>query len=890
MKRFKRLLAAFLAGVMVAGMSTTAFAEEPGYTPVDPYVINYDNVTIEGYENFEGPNLYYSPHRGSMDIYEFEGYDSEQNEIWELEGYSVAYKVYNLINTKKVAEGNTTNATGAWASLEAYCVDASVSATAGKSYRRVNLEDSQHFDDTTAGELRAIYLNSFPYIKNMTEIEDAVNAWLKAQGRTDELISGLTGAEAIAATQNAVWDTANGTDVVNELVYEKTAYYTADELKKDKGAVFPEDEYVDSVEETEQATTKNNIERLNEYLLALEPVGPTDKAVSEASFTATSISRGTENGVPYMTVTAKVDVDLTNSELDLTAKVGDQFQTVDIVAGQDTYTFKFTNPTAETADLFIDGEQTVADVFMFMGKDRLDTQCMMAYDDSALPVHAETKVTPDHVINFNKTTTKDNVVYPLEGITFDIYYAGTVDEYTQYVKANGAVVDADGKVSDTYVEYVKGLDKVETSVTTDILGKASYNAEQNAGVYLIIEQSHPAIEAPLDPFLVSIPTTTADGTGLTYTLNLTPKNQVKKGPEVLKDVTEIDNDLDTFDVNAVHTWIIRGEIPSDMAIGKSYVISDTLDYRLTYKGDLVVKVGYYKDADHKDSANQETNDALVEGTDYTVTVGKKTTADGEVDTFKVSLTKAGMEKVAEIAGANYADYEVRVYFNAVIDEDAQMGVLIPNKATLDYTNSVNFDFTDESDIPEVYTCGVNILKYDAKEEETKLKGAEFKLARKATAVEIADEKIATSTLVIARNTPIEVVYVDFYDNVKLTGEKVNTITTDENGKAVIYGLEELFDEQGETAAYYLVETKAPAGYNLLSYPVEVKLNRTSHETGDNPETDVIEQDMTVKVANSNAFTLPSTGGIGTGVFTLVGAALALGSGAVLVGKKRKEEE
>ena len=61
--------------------------------------------------------------------------------------------------------------------------------------------------------------------------------------------------------------------------------------------------------------------------------------------------------------------------------------------------------------------------------------------------------------------------------------------------------------------------------------------------------------------------------------------------------------------------------------------------------------------------------------------------------------------------------------------------------------------------------------------------------------------------------------------------------------------------------------------------VQLKLHQTSHL-----ETNAI------GVANSNRFELPATGGIGTTIFTLAGAALTLGSGAVLAGKKRKEEE
>ena len=110
---------------------------------------------------------------------------------------------------------------------------------------------------------------------------------------------------------------------------------------------------------------------------------------------------------------------------------------------------------------------------------------------------------------------------------------------------------------------------------------------------------------------------------------------------------------------------------------------------------------------------------------------------------------------------------------------------------------------------------------------------------------------------------------------------MNVVTTPADGKAVIYGLED--------GTYYLVEIKAPAGYNLLSYPVAVTLNEQSHQV-DDPATEEVEPDMTVKVANSNTFVLPETGGIGTVIFTVSGGLMTLAGGAILTLKKREENE
>ena len=363
--------------------------------------------------------------------------------------------------------------------------------------------------------------------------------------------------------------------------------------------------------------------------------------------------------------------------------------------------------------------------------------------------------------------------------------------------------------------------------------------------------------------------TSEDGSGLTYTINLEPKNDVIDGPEIKKDVTEIDNEKDSFDIGEEHTWIIRGGIPADIADGKKYVISDELDYRLTYAGNLAVKVEKVTDP-----ANSAEDEAVLEaGTDYTVKVGKGTETvkvneqdvEESIDKFEVALTTDGMKKVAGIVKEDYAGYEVRVYFNAYIDEDASMGELIPNEAKLNYTNSVNFKYEVKSDEPVVYTCGISIYKYDTKNTSKALSGAKFKLAK-----EVAENTEGAAPLVFKDGTKY-VVYEEFYATADLSGDKVSIVTTGTNGDAVIYGLED--------GTYYLVEIQAPEGYNLLSYPVTVTLNQNSHL-----------EDSTVKVANSNTFKLPETGGMGTTIFTVSGMMMLAAAAFVLVMKKKESEE
>lgn len=474
----------------------------------------------------------------------------------------------------------------------------------------------------------------------------------------------------------------------------------------------------------------------------------------------------------------------------------------------------------------------------------------------------------ERIINITKSTViKDaqgvTTTYNLEGIVFEIYYLCTVDEYTANIEL----------YENPTATLVAGQEPVKI-LKTDKMGRAVYNLSEDGqqdGVYMIIEQDHPAIVKPLDPFLVAVPMTSEDGSKLINVIDLHPKNDILPGPEVDKNVTAIDQDSDTVDVGEHHTWIIRGEVPVDIAIGKKYILTDNLDYQLTYAGNPSVKLGFKTDKTKEEAVTLEkdkdyTLDVTSENVD--VDASAEVIREESVDKLKVSLTTNGMKKIAELVGKNYKDYEIRVYFDAFVDEDGQMGVEIYNQADLYYKNSVGFEFNAESEEPYVYTCGLNLLKHAADNEETLLSGATFQLARKATEAEIAAGEY--KVLVTGKKTHEEVVYVEFYDNVALTGDKVDSITTNE-GKAVIYGL--------ESDDYYLVEVKAPEGYNLLTYPVPVTLNKSSH-LENNP----------LKIANSNQFQLPSTGGMGTTIFTTSGMLILAVAVVLMLGKKKENSE
>lgn len=102
--------------------------------------------------------------------------------------------------------------------------------------------------------------------------------------------------------------------------------------------------------------------------------------------------------------------------------------------------------------------------------------------------------------------------------------------------------------------------------------------------------------------------------------------------------------------------------------------------------------------------------------------------------------------------------------------------------------------------------------------------------------------------------------------------KITKVTTPENGSFTIIGL--------DADTYYLTETKQPDGYNKLSNPVKIVIAADGKITIGDKTVDQVE------VENKSGSLLPSTGGMGTTLFYIFGAILVIGSGVVLITKKR----
>lgn len=262
------------------------------------------------------------------------------------------------------------------------------------------------------------------------------------------------------------------------------------------------------------------------------------------------------------------------------------------------------------------------------------------------------------------------------------------------------------------------------------------------------------------------------------------------------------------------------------------------------------------------------HDTLSAGLDFTegsvkVMIGEKdVTSSFTVAEENGTLTISCNNVLDQAVGVTTSS-QIVVTYNAVVDSDAIIGTDgNPNKVYLEYSNDPNWNGEGDEptgDTPEkevfVYTWEIPVFKYTKGEGDTKtpLAGAGFTLYDGETVVKLTK--------------------AEGEDNIYKVDPAgtVDEILTDDTGKFEIEGL-----EQG---TYVLKETTTPAGYNTCDDVTVV--------IGENGVLTVGEATVTtVEILNQSGATLPETGGMGTTLFYIVGAAMVLAAVVLLVTKKR----
>lgn len=227
----------------------------------------------------------------------------------------------------------------------------------------------------------------------------------------------------------------------------------------------------------------------------------------------------------------------------------------------------------------------------------------------------------------------------------------------------------------------------------------------------------------------------------------------------------------------------------------------------------------------------------------------------------------------EIVVSQYAvGKDIVVTYSAIVNENAIERDKETNTVTLKYSNDPNnaASYGYASDTANLYSFNVKVDKHAADNTAKKLVGAEFYFKNSSGQYYKRDETTKNVTWVLNK-------------------AEATMLSSDTNGVLTFTGI--------DMGTYYLEETKAPDGYNLLSGDVTVVINKNAANNGyvatvDLHSATVAADDLTViaSIANSTGTTLPETGGTGTIIFIVVGAVAVIGAGLFLVTNKRMSKE
>lgn len=491
-----------------------------------------------------------------------------------------------------------------------------------------------------------------------------------------------------------------------------------------------------------------------------------------------------------------------------------------------------------------------------------------------------------------------DAVLPAIGVTTaDAHKSENGKNYYTSDVLNGKLAAALAANATTVKNALEAAVKNGTAMTeTDAAGHTS--AENlGQGLYLVVETRVPEnVTSTCNPFFVSLPMTTVDGTGWNYDVTVYPKNQTGnptlektvresknstgKNTGSLTDITDGFEHTATASVGDTVDYRIISTLPtitSKASALSEYTYVDTLSRGIRYnKNDVVIE--FFKDAGCTDKI-----------TTWDENSGKFTVAyDDAQNIMTIRMTEAGLAEINEAATVHtdsvkrgYSDCTMRITYAATLTADAQMGDKDnPNDVVLTWkrTNATYFDTLE--DCCHVYTYGIDVLKQFS-DNGGKVQNVKFLLHNDTDDVYVIAEQ---------KNG---VYYAKGFAAKK---SDATTFVPNAQGHVMVNGLED--------DTYSLTEIATDKGYVLLRDAVKIVIktaeNGQCEKCGAKPLTasatvngkDVTMTDgnaiVPLTVVNNPGFNLPKTGGYGTWMFTIGGVAL-LGAAAFIVIRSRKHK-
>lgn len=484
----------------------------------------------------------------------------------------------------------------------------------------------------------------------------------------------------------------------------------------------------------------------------------------------------------------------------------------------------------------------------------------------------------------------------LADVQFTLYRkSDTKDEYTPVQTADPLVTDANGEIA--LKDLTKGRYYLqETGYTAN--NDKGYILNTTGKFYFDIDKNGKAVAAT-DPAItdtnkVSDASFTIDTTGTTLTVT-NYKPDIEK-TVTKRDGTTTEHEAD-YGIGDAVPFTLTIKVPENVASLKTFKVTDTTDVKqLKHNANPVTVKGIKADAG-------KTEVKFEENTDYTLNIDTN-------GTMTVDFGAKKSDKFQSVAGGKIIiTYTATVQSGAIVAGDGNV-----NTAKIVYSRKTGTDIEEGPDSNQpyeitdkgvVYTFGLNIHKTakGGTKDGAGLKDVTFDLYKKVDTETLnGNSKYPFCGQEYAAISGDDAVKLGLTTNSAENWIKVKTLTTGENGYVSAAGL--------PSGTYKLVETKTVDGYNLLSKPVDAKLNLTytaawtttttydanGNQTKSTITTPTYTRDSapvadpskeTVEIVNRAGFTLPVTGGFGTLLFSGIGVLLVLAGVSVLFSLKKK---
>lgn len=481
---------------------------------------------------------------------------------------------------------------------------------------------------------------------------------------------------------------------------------------------------------------------------------------------------------------------------------------------------------------------------------------------------------------FANATDAEGVVEVLEKFSTDgdrlEHFAKIAAEYViadQGVASDNGAAQNDGSYKYTITNLDPGYYIVLDETAAGNVGSKDYKTR-----YIVALTTHTNLNTKGDyTVVVKSVSETLDGS---YTEHIA--NQLYK-PHFFELAANIDNDISEYDA-----YYLK--------------FNDTMSKGFEFLGlteVYVLKVNNEKDYLYR-------NGAWAEGTTpdtYSVTT------DDTGKTVMIIEWQNILGAYANLAG----DDTLVVHYSAQLTENAVVGSANPNEVTIEFTNGPDVDDhgTSVPDYAYVFPFGMRLNKVDADDNTILLPGAKFVLYHFHGTEKHYVGKVGAEGEILSWTPYLNEAALNAAVEAEEDAEKKAAITaqgyahefvTDANGNFIADGLD-------EGTIYYLSEIAAPAGYNKMFTDIKFSIQPTygTNSNGvpivesitylvDGNSTTITAGDdfaagrIVVTALNDKGNTLPSTGGIGTTIFYILGTVLVVGAAVILVTKKRMTME